>query len=70
MRRSYSPGSDCTNGSRNRIQVGYIVKAEDSQTGEVTRRGSFVTELKEIDRHENLRKQAVMSVEQYNEEDA
>ena len=26
--------------------------------------------LKEIDRHENLRKQAVMSVEQYNKEDA
>ena len=49
--------------------MGYIVKAEDSQTGEVTRRGPFVTELKEIDRHENLRKQSVMSVEQYNEED-
>ena len=69
MRRSYSPGSDCTNGSRNGIQVGYFVKAEDSQTGAVTRRGPFVTELKEIDRHENLRKQSVMSVEQYNEED-
>ena len=50
--------------------MGYFVKAEDSQTGAVTRRGPFVTELKEIDRHENLRKQSVMSVEQYNEEDA
>ena len=50
--------------------MGYIVKAEDSQTGEVTRRGPFVTELKEIDRYENLRKQAVMSVEQYNGEGA